>query len=173
MAIRLTGFSTIEVLSMPKEQAQPTPTEKSKEVKIIAKQVFTLSDVEKNPRALKLLYVINSVGSISEKALQYLLHYMKESGADLKYSFTTIGGVPTSKELLNEILSLKYVGLVESLPNRKIVVTGLGKEFLNKAMTFLSEEEKNILNKAIEEAKPKILPIDAEVDIRLKKQGRR
>ncbi|QOR94275.1 hypothetical protein IMZ38_06580 [Thermosphaera chiliense] len=158
---------------MPKEQAQQPTAEKSKEVKIVAKQVFTLSDVEKNPRALRLLYVINNVGSISEKALQYLLYYMKESGADLKYAFTMIGGVPTSRELLNEILSLKYVGLLESLPNRKIVLTGLGKEFLANHLNTLSEEEKNLLNKVLEDVKPKIVPIDAEVDIRLKRQGRK
>ncbi|MFZ8791408.1 MAG: hypothetical protein ACO2OS_03900 [Thermosphaera aggregans] len=158
---------------MPKEQAQQPATEKSKEVKIIAKQVFTLSDIEKNPRALKLLYIINNVGSISEKALQYLLYHMRESGVDFKYAFTTIGGVPSSRELLNEILSLKYVGLLESLPNRKIVLTGLGKEFLASRLNALSEEEKNLLNKALEEAKPKIVPIDAEVDIKLKRQSRR
>jgi len=158
---------------MPKEQAQQPATEKSKEVKIIAKQVFTLSDIEKNPRALKLLYIINNVGSISEKALQYLLYHMRESGVDFKYAFTTIGGVPSSRELLNEILSLKYVGLLESLPNRKIVLTGLGKEFLASRLNALSEEEKNLLNKALEEVKPKIVPIDAEVDIKLKRQSRR
>ena len=158
---------------MPKEQAQQPATEKSKEVKIIAKQVFTLSDIEKNPRALKLLYIINNVGSISEKALQYLLYHMRESGVDFKYAFTTIGGVPSSRELLNEILSLKYVGLLESLPNRKIVLTGLGKEFLASRLNALSEEEKNLLNKVLEEAKPKIVPIDAEVDIKLKRQSRR
>ncbi|WP_448577718.1 hypothetical protein [Thermosphaera sp.] len=158
---------------MPKEQTQQPSTEKSKEVKIVAKQVFTLSDIEKNPRALRLLYIVNNVGSISEKALQYLLYYMKEAGVDLKYAFTTIGGVPTSRELMNEILSLKYVGLLESLPNRKIVLTGLGKEFLAKNSNALSEEEKNLLNKALEDVKPKIIPIDAEVDIRLKKQSRR
>jgi hypothetical protein len=158
---------------MPKEQAQQPATEKSKEVKIIVKQVFTLSDIEKNPRALKLLYVINNMGSISEKALQYLLYYMRESGVDFKYAFTTIGGVPSSRELLNEILSLKYVGLIESLPNRKIVLTGLGKEFLASHLNALSEEEKNLLNKALEDVKPKIVPIDAEVDIKLKRQSRR
>jgi len=158
---------------MPKEQAQQPATEKSKEVKIIAKQVFTLSDIEKNPRALKLLYIINNMGVISEKALQYLLYYMKESGVDFKYAFTTIGGAPSSRELLNEILSLKYVGLIESLPNRKIVLTGLGKEFLAGRLNALSEEEKNLLNKALGEVKPRIVPIDAEVDIKLKRQSRR
>mgnify|MGYP000268169558 CR=1 FL=1 len=146
-----------------------TPSSKSKEIKIVTRHVITLSDVEKDPRKIKLLYIISEFGGISEKALQYLLYEMKQAGYELGYNFTVVGRVPTSKELFNDLLALKYTGLVETNPVRKLVLSSLGKEVLDKETQSISDEERNTIKKLIEELRVKVKPIDVEVEMTFKR----
>jgi len=146
---------------------------KTKELKIITRHVITIDDIKKDPRKVKLLYIISEIGSISEKALQYLLYYMKENGYDLGYYFVLLGQTPSSKELLNDTLALRYVGLLETNPRKKLVVTSLGKEFLDKNSNIIPDEEKDQIKKLIEELRIKIAPIDAEVELRAGPRRRR
>lgn len=147
-------------------------TEKGKEIRIVTKHVVTTSDLLKNPRALKLLYVISlAPNGISEKALMHLAYYVdKSSNGKLGYNFSLVGSTPVSKELLNDLTTLKYTGLVEvSLKNRKLFLTGLGKEFLNNALERVKDDV-DTLKKAFEEAWPKVAPIDVEVSLKVSKR---
>ncbi len=147
---------------------------KSKELKIITRHVITIDDIKKDPRKVKLLYIISTTSGISEKALQYLLYYMKEEGYDLGYKFVMLGAVPSSKEILNDTLALRYVGLLETNPRRKLVVTSLGKEFLEKeGSKYISDDEKDQIRKLVEELRVKIAPIDAEVELMSRPRRRR
>ncbi len=150
-----------------------TATGKSKELKIVTRHVITVKDIENDPRKIKLLYIIDQVGGISEKALQYLLYYMKEKGYDLGYNFIMLGDMPSSKEVINDTLALRYVGLAETNPRRKIVTTSLGKEFLEKHKDAISDEEKDTIKKLVEELRPRIAPIDAEVEVMSRPRRRR
>ncbi len=147
---------------------------KSKELKIITRHVITIDDIKKDPRKVKLLYIISATSGISEKALQYLLYYMKEEGYDLGYKFVMLGAVPSSKEILNDTLALRYVGLLETNPRRKLVVTSLGNEFLDKeGSKYISDDEKDQIRKLVEELRVKIAPIDAEVELMSRPRRRR
>ncbi|ABN70380.1 conserved hypothetical protein [Staphylothermus marinus F1] len=148
-------------------------TGRSKELKIVTRHVITINDIEKDHRKIKLLYIISQLGSISEKALQYLLYYMKEKGYDLGYNYVMLGQFPSSKEILNDTLALRYVGLLETNPRKKLEVTSLGKEFLEKHSNVISDEEKEEIQKLIEELRIKIAPIDAEVEMRTRPRRRR
>lgn len=152
--------------------SKPSST-KSKEIKIITRQVITLKDIEKDPRKIKLLYIMSVFGDISEKALEYLIYEMKQKGYDLGYNFILVGKVPTSKELFNDVLALKYTGLVETTSTRKLVVSSLGKEFLEKHSNVIGEKEKEEIKKLIDELRVKIRPIDVEVEVRFGSRKRR
>ncbi|MET1159954.1 MAG: hypothetical protein ABWW65_03245 [Thermoprotei archaeon] len=152
--------------------SKPSST-KSKEIKIITKHVVTLQDIEKDLRKIKLLYIMSEFGEISEKALQYLLYEMKNKGYDLGYNFTVVGRVPTSKELFNDLIALKYTGLVETNAIRKLVISSLGREFLEKHSSKISDEEKNNIKNLIEELRVKVKPIDVEVEMMFKRGRRR
>lgn len=149
-----------------------TGSTKSKEVKIVTRQVVTLSDVAKEPRRLKLLYVISIYGPITEKALNQLLHELKDKGIDLKYSFINVGKTPISRDLVNDITMLKYTGLVEVNNSRKLTLSSLGKEFLEKNLGLISEVEREALKNAVNELKPKIKATDLEIEIKFRKTGR-
>jgi hypothetical protein len=142
-----------------------TPGGKSKELKIITRHIITVNDIEKDPRKIRLLYILDQLGGISEKALQYLLYYMKEKGYDLGYSFIMLGTMPSSKEVINDTLALRYVGLVETNPRRKLVTTSLGKEFLDKHKDVIPDDEKGQIKSLIEELRVQVAPIDAEVEV--------
>lgn len=143
---------------------QPS-TGKSKELKIITKHVITIEDIKKDPRKIKLLYIINTLGGISEKALQHLIYYMKEKDYDLGYNFIMLGTTPSSKDLHNDLVALLYVGLLETDPRRKLLVTSMGKEFLQNHESAISEEEKEKIKSLVDELRIKIAPIDTEVEL--------
>ena len=127
-------------------------------------QVVTIDHIKKDPRKMKLLHIINHIGAISEKALTYLLYYLKEKGLDLGYNFIVIGSKPMSKDVLEDIMALLYVGLVENDPRtKKLRLTSNGMEFMEK--NALAPEEVKDLLAAVDELKPKITPIDAEVEL--------
>ncbi|HDI02338.1 MAG TPA: hypothetical protein ENF93_01695 [Ignisphaera sp.] len=139
-------------------------TQKTKELKTFSMQVVTIDHIKKDPRKMKLLHIIHHIGAISEKALTYLLYYLKEKGLDLGYNFIVIGGKPMSKDVLEDIMALLYVGLVENDPRtKKLRLTSNGMEFMEK--NALAPEEVKDLLAAVDELKPKITPIDAEVEL--------
>ncbi len=143
---------------------------KSKELKIITKHVVTIDDVAKDPRKLKLLYLINALEEISEKALQYLVYWLKtEKQLDLGYEFLVIGNVPSSKELKTDIVALLYVGALETNPrNKKLRVTSVGKELLEKTVTENMKPEFDRVVAAAKELEAKVKSIDAEVELTIK-----
>ncbi|WP_048078663.1 hypothetical protein [Desulfurococcus mucosus] len=153
-----------------KEQAQTGGAEKGKEIRIVTRPVVTPGDLEKNPRAIKLLYIISLSNGISEKALMSLLYLMKQSGYDLGYSFTLLTQNPTSRDVLNELTMLKYLGFVEVNAHKKLVATGSGKEFLDSHMGIIGGDAENI-RKLFNDLKPKIAPLDVEVDVKSRKKA--
>jgi len=158
--------------SKTQSSASSTST-KSKEIKIITRQVFTLADIEKDLRKIKLLYIISLLGDVSEKALEHLLYEMKSREYDLGYNFVLVAKTPTSKDLFNDLLALKYTGLVETSASRKVALSSLGKEFLEKNLSKIDEYEREVVRKLVEELRVKIRPIDAEVEVRFSSTRRR
>ncbi len=153
-------------------QQQAGSSEKGKEIRIVAKPVVTVNDVVKNPRAIKLLYIVSLASSgISEKALANLVYLIdKEKGKLFGYNYTLIGDTPTSKELLNDLTSLKYTGLVElSLKNKKLYITSSGKEVLEKTIESIKSDVEE-LRKAYEEIWPRVAPIDVEAGLKASKR---
>jgi len=143
---------------------------KGKEIKFETRHVITRDQVLKNERLMKTLLTINLYGDISEKALHTLVHDLKEAGIDLGYSFLKIGNVITSKQLKDDVISLLYVDFIESVGRaKKFRVTGMGKEALEQFS--IDKEFLDKLKKKIEELRPKIAAIDAEVE--LSHRGRR
>ncbi len=146
---------------------------KSKELKIITKHVITIDDIKRDQRKIKLLYIIQTYGGISEKALQHLIYNMKDSGYDLGYKFIMLGNTPSSKELHNDLVALLYVGLTETNPRRKIIVTSLGKEFLENMKDSIPSEDRDSIKKLVDELRIKVTPIDMEVELASRTLGRR
>lgn len=153
--------------------SQKTGSGKSKELKIVTRHVITVDDIKNDPRKIKLLYIINTIGGISEKALQHLIYYMKDLEFDLGYNFIVLGTTPSSKMLHNDIVALLYVGLIETNPRRKLVATSLGKEFLEKTKDVITDDEKETIKKLIDELRIKIAPIDMEVELSYRSKRRR
>ncbi|MCI4461829.1 MAG: hypothetical protein JHC12_02570 [Thermogladius sp.] len=148
---------------------QPQAT-KGKELKIVTRHVVSLTDVEKNPRLIKLLYITSLFKDISEKALLHLLYYMRQNGYDLGYNFVVIGQTPTSKDVSSDLAVLKYLGLLEVNEKKKLVTSSLGKEFIAKHLETTLKNEKEAIDKLVNELKVKIAPIDAEVEIKVKRR---
>lgn len=138
---------------------------KSKELKIITRHVITLDDIVKDEEKLRLLYVIKEFGEISEKAMHYLIHGLQDSkNIDMGYSFNVIGGIPFSKKLREDIVSLLYVGVIETNPrNKKLRITTLGNEVLEKNAEKLGDT--NSIKEGIEDLRAKITSIDAELEL--------
>lgn len=155
-------------VSVSKPQ-QPQAT-KGKELKIVTRHVVSLTDVEKNPRLIKLLYITSLFKDISEKALLHLLYYMRQNGYDLGYNFVVIGQTPTSKDVSSDLAVLKYLGLLEVNEKKKLVTSSLGKEFIAKHLETTLKNEKEAIDKLVNELKVKIAPIDAEVEIKVKRR---
>ncbi|MEM0001540.1 MAG: hypothetical protein QXS24_05985 [Desulfurococcaceae archaeon] len=159
-------------LKKAKVASTQTGQEKGKEIKIVSRSVVTVADIMKNQRALKLLYLISlATNGISEKALAHLVYSMeKDSNVKLGYNFVVIGDTPVSKELTNELTTLKYTGLVEvSLKNKKLYITGQGKEVLDKAASIIQDSIDG-LRKVFEEIWPKIAPVDVEASLKAVKR---
>jgi len=155
-------------VSVSKPQ-QPQAT-KGKELKIVTRHVVSLTDVEKNPRLIKLLYITSLFKDISEKALLHLLYYMRQNGYDLGYNFVVIGQTPTSKDVSSDLAVLKYLGLLEVNEKKKLAISSLGKEFIVKHLETTLKNEKEAIDKLVNELKVKIAPIDAEVEIKVKRR---
>ncbi|MCS7128057.1 MAG: hypothetical protein N3E36_02620 [Sulfolobales archaeon] len=155
------------------QKQSTTSTTKSKELKIVTKYVATLDDVKSDLRKLKVLYIISFFNDISEKALQHLIYSMKEDGYQLYQDFMMISGVPFSKALKNDLTILLYVGLLETNVKRKLSLTSLGKETLRECMEKVPSIDKDSISKLVNELKPKIALIDAEVELMFRGAKRR
>ena len=139
---------------------------KSKELKIMARQVVTAEDVSKSRRSVILLHIVKRLGEVSEKGLTHLLYKMKEKGVDVGYNFVKIGKVIGSNELHQEIMDLLYVGLIERIPSKnKLRITSDGEEFLEKKVKVDEEEVSRILS-LVDQLKSNINVIEAEAEMK-------
>lgn len=143
-------------------------TSTTKELKVFSKQVVTVDEVRKDKRKLMLLHVIRSMGGISERGLSVLLHTLKsQKNMDIGYNFVLVGEIPNSKELLEDIRVLLYLGLLETDPStRKLKLTSSGLEFLETSK--LPEDELSKLEEYINEIKPKVIAEEATIEMLLK-----
>ena len=127
--------------------------------------MITVDDVKKSRSMRMILHVVKHLGEVSEKGLTRLLYEMKEKGVDLGYQFVKIGNVVGSKDLHQDIMDLLYVGLMERNPARnKLRLTRDGEEFLEKY--GLPEEDVKPVLSLVDQLKPVIEPIEAEVEMR-------
>ena len=140
--------------------------QRTKELKVFSKQVVTLDHIRRDLRKLKLLLIIDALGEISERALTQLVYMVNtEKGIDLGYKFFTVAGKPSSKQLLEDVFALLYVGLIETNPkNMKLRLTSLGKEFLGQ-IHEIPEDEVAKLKSAVEELRSKVKILDAQVEL--------
>ena len=143
---------------------------KSKELKIVTKPVIALESVKNNKRAMKVLYLISELGSVTEKGLSYVIKELSSAGVDLGYRFLEIAGIPTSKELREDIISILYVGLLESSQGKKLSVTSQGKEVLSQIQ--LEQEYIDALKSKLPEIKTKLATILAEADLESRRSRR-
>ncbi len=139
-----------------------------KELVIIARPAVTLDQVKADPRKRNLLLVLlalEKLRGIYERSLAHLLYWLKtEKNIDLGYEFFLVGDTPTSKQLHEDLVALLYLGLAETDPRtKKLRITNDGKEFL-KTVGYDEELLKKIED-AIEELKPKITTIEAQIEL--------
>ncbi|HIC98837.1 MAG TPA: hypothetical protein EYP08_04140 [Pyrodictiaceae archaeon] len=150
-----------------RKKKQPVSGTK-KELVIITRPAITLDQIKTDERKKKLLLVLRNMedqGGVYERSLAYLLYWLKtEKGVDLGYDFLLVGDVPTSKELHEDIVALLYVGVVENDPRtKKLRLTSQGRELLQSIAFDKDFVEK--LRAAIEELKPKVAAIDAQLEL--------
>ncbi len=102
--------------------------------------------LNEDKRKLSLLYIINRMERVSEKALTALIFEMKEKGMDLGYNFNNIGNNIFSHSLKEDITSLLYLGFIENdLKTKKLSLSNDGKEFLEKIPNRRRNEESNLI----------------------------
>jgi hypothetical protein len=137
----------------------------SKEIKIVTRPVVTLDDVSRDLRKVSLLEVVRSLGEVSERGLISSLYILKsEVGKDLGYQFQVIGSSVSSREVLEDVRVLLYLGLLEVSPNRKLRLTSLGREFLEKLSGGLRERLEDIA-KSVEGIKQRVLSEDSLLNL--------
>ena len=140
----------------------------AKELKIFSRPVVTCDDIKKDKRKMTLLHIIKLVGEISERGLTKLLYILKEEkDIDVGYKFILIGEIPNSKELLEDVRVLLYLGILETNPvTRKLRLTSSGTEFLES--NKMPEDEMGKLEDCINEVKPKVLTEEATTEMLLR-----
>ena len=148
--------------------SQPGQT-KSKELKIVSKQVITADSLKDDKRKIKLLYIIKALNGVSEKALTVGLYELKQKGLDLGYQFNVIGNNIFSPMIKDDITALLYVGYLENDPkSKKLVITSRGQEFLDSQQ--IEDDFKNTLAQLLNEIKAKITAIDEENRMRSRRR---
>ncbi|MEM0015955.1 MAG: hypothetical protein QW550_03845 [Saccharolobus sp.] len=152
-------------MSQPNQQ-------KSKDLKIVSKQVISPNVINEDKRKLQLLYILKQVNKLTEKSIILLLYELKQKGIDLGYQFNVIGNNVFSSMIKEDLTSLLYLGLIENDPiSKKISVSNNGIEVLEK--NPIDEEYKNKLLQALNEIKTKILAIDEEYNLKIKSEMKR
>lgn len=150
--------------------SQPGSQTKSKELKLVTKQVVTSDSVKEDKRKLQLLYLISNFDGISEKALLYAISELKNKGLDLGYNIVTLGNNVTSPQVKDDLTALLYLGLLENDQAKMLKVSSNGKDFLEG--NPVDEAFKNQLTSLIQELKEKIKAIDEEQRLRSRRRGR-
>lgn len=150
--------------------SQPGSQTKSKELKLVTKQVVTSDSVKEDKRKLQLLYLISNFDGISEKALLYAISELKNKGLDLGYNIVTLGNNVTSPQVKDDLTALLYLGLLENDQAKMLKVSSNGKDFLES--NPVDEAFKNQLTSLIQELKEKIKAIDEEQRLRSRRKGR-
>jgi hypothetical protein len=150
--------------------SQPGSQTKSKELKLVTKQVVTSDSVREDKRKLQLLYLISNFDGISEKALLYAISELKNKGLDLGYNIVTLGNNVTSPQVKDDLTALLYLGLLENDQAKMLKVSSNGKDFLES--NPVDEAFKNQLTSLIQELKEKIKAIDEEQRLRSRRRGR-
>jgi len=150
--------------------SQPGSQTKSKELKLVTKQVVTSDSVKEDKRKLQLLYLISNFDGISEKALLYAISELKNKGLDLGYTIVTLGNNVTSPQVKDDLTALLYLGLLENDQAKMLKVSSNGKDFLES--NPVDEAFKNQLTTLIQELKEKIKAIDEEQRLRSRRKGR-
>ncbi len=129
----------------------------SKELKIVTRPVVTIDAAMRDGRKMGVMAVISSLNEISERGLVNCLYILKtEKGRDLGYQFQVVGRAVNSRELLEDVRILLYLGLLEVTGSRKLRLTSLGKEVLEKLGPEWRERLEE-LSKAVEEVKQRVL----------------
>lgn len=136
---------------------------KSKELRIVTRPVITIDAVKSNKRAVKLLLLISELGGATEKAIAHVVKELKASGLDLGYNIVEIAGIPTSKELRDDITAMLYVGLLESSPGKKLSLTSQGKELMGQIQ--VDQAFASMLKEKLPEVKTRLATVLAEADL--------
>lgn len=139
-----------------------------KELVIITRPAITIDQVKSDERKKQLLLILKALdeqGGIYERSLAYLLYWLKsEKNIDLGYNFHLVGDVPTSKQLHDDVVALLYTGLIETdAKTKKLRVTNTGREFISSI--GYDEEFFEKLKSLVEEYRPKISAIDAQIEL--------
>jgi len=149
-------------LSQPGQQ-------KSKDVKMVSKQVISTNIINEDKRKLQLLYIIRQIGKLTEKSIIMLLYELKQKGVDIGYQFNVIGNNVFSLMAKEDLTSLLYLGLIENDPvSKKIGISNNGIEILDK--TQIEDDFKNKVVQALNEIKTKILAYDEEYNLKIKNE---
>lgn len=153
--------------------SQPGQTTKSKELKIVSKQVINPTILKEDKRKLRLLYIIKSLGSVSERGLIVLLYEGSQKGLNLEYTFNVIGNNVFSPSIKEDLTSLLYLGYIESDPvTRKLKVSSNGEEALEQNKESIDEAFKTLFSQILNELKTKIAALDEEYSLKLKSNKR-
>ena len=132
----------------------------SKELKIIARPVVTVDDVMKDSKKIALIGILRDLGEVSERGLINALYILKsEKGMDVGYPFQVVGSTVNSREALEDVRVLLYLGLLEVTQGRKLRLTSLAAELLEK-LTPAQREGLENLSKVVEEIKQRVLSED-------------
>jgi hypothetical protein len=152
--------------------AQPGGS-KSKELKIVKKQVINPTVVNEDMRKARLLFIIKQVSPVSEKGLMTLLSQLKEKGVDIDYQFNTLpNGSLVSPQFKEDLTSLLYLELLETdSRDKRIKLSSQGEDTL--ATITVGEDFKAKLMPLLEELKPKIQAIDQELNLKMRAERRR
>ena len=148
--------------------SQPGGTQKSKELKLVTKQVITPDALKEDKRKQQLLYILNVLNGISEKGLITALYEMKQKGLDLGYNFTVLGNNVFSPQVKEDLTTLLYLGLVENEQGKRLKVTSNGLELLEKLQ--FEDAFKNQVASVWNEVKTKVQAIDQEQKLRTQRR---
>jgi hypothetical protein len=151
--------------------SQQPGSSKTKELKMVSKQVITKSSLKEDRNKLKLLQLIKMFSPISERSLQLLVYELKQRGVEVDYSFTNIAGNITSLNLREDLTALLYLGLVENDPvDKRLKLTGDGEQVVTELIKEPEFEEK--AKQLAADLKPKIQAIDQEENLKMRKERR-
>lgn len=145
---------------------------KSKELKIVTVQVVTPEKVMQNRRQMSLLYIIDALGPLHERSLTEVAYVIQDKGLDLGYDFRKVGNNIYSQSLKNDLVTLMYVGFLETEPGlyRKLKTTSQGKTALEKGGA--PQGVADFIKAHFEELRNRVSLVDAEIDKEIRDRAR-